>query len=271
MTAPAKTWAVVTGASSGLGVEFARKLAARGHNLVLTARRLDRLTALADELRGGHHVDVHVVQLDLAEPGAPEVLLERATANGRRVHVLISNAGFGQFGQFLDTPLQRHADVLRLNAATLTELSWHFARHMREHGEPSHILHVASIGAFQPVPGMAVYAAAKSYVRNFSEALAFELRSSAVRVTCLCPGGTTTEFTEVAGVELNNLARGTMMTAAAVAGIGLDALFAGTPDVTSGLVNKLSGLLVRFAPRSLATRIAAAAMAGPSRLERPAA
>jgi len=269
MTASAKNWAVVTGASAGLGVEFARQLAARGYNLVLTARRLDRLTALADELRGGHHVDVHVVQLDLAEPGASDTLLQRATAGGRHIHVLISNAGFGLHGHFLDMPLTRNMDILRLNAVAATELSWHFARHMREHGEPAHILHVASIGAFQPVPGFAVYAAAKSYIRNFSEALAFELRTSKVGVSCLCPGGTTTEFTAVAGVTLTPLAKSTMMSAESVARIGLNGLFAGKADVTAGVVNRLSGLLTRFVPRAMATAAAAAAMGRPQRLDRP--
>ena len=269
MSPPARTWAVVTGASSGIGVEFARQLAARGHNLVLTARRLDRLSALADELRGGHHVEVHVVQLDLGAPGAPGELLDRATSGNRHIRILISNAGFGQFGHFLDTPLQRHNDVLRLNAESLTELSWHFARHMREHGEPSHILHVASIGAFQPVPGMAVYAAAKAYVRNFSQALAYELRSTAIRVTCLSPGGTSTEFTDVAGVQLLPVARATMMTAHNVAAIGLEALFGGKPDVTSGLVNRLTGLLVRLVPRGLATWAASRAIGQPPRLDPP--
>lgn len=269
MSPPARTWAVVTGASSGIGVEFARQLAARGHNLVLTARRLDRLSALADELRGGHHIEVHVVQLDLAAPGAAAELLERATSGNRRIHVLISNAGFGQFGSFLDTPLQRHNDVLRLNAESLTELSWHFARHMREHGEPCYILHLASIGAFQPVPGMAVYSAAKSYVRNFSQALAYELRSTSIRVTCLSPGGTTTEFTDVAGVQLLPVARATMMSAQVVARVGLDALFAGTPDVTSGWINRLTGLLVRLVPRRLATWAASTAIGQPPRLDPP--
>lgn len=255
------TWAVVTGASSGLGVDFARLLAARGHGLILTARRQDRLEALAADLVKTHGVPVEVVACDLAEPTGPTCVLERATAQGRQVQILINNAGFGLYGPFEIAEWSRLDQLLRLNVLATTELSWHFVRHMRAHGLPSHVLHVASIGGFQPVPGFAAYAASKAYVRDFSEALTHELRGTNVGVTCLSPGGTWTEFTAVAGYDLSPLARRTMMRSEDVARMGLDAMASGKAQRVTGVLNQLSCFLVRFAPRWVAARAAEVAMA----------
>lgn len=258
----AKRWAVVTGASSGIGAECARQLAARGYNVVLSARRLDRLEALAAELRGGHHVEIECAALDLTLAAAPEELFDRATRHGRVVSVLINNAGVGLYGPFADQPWDRLDALLRLDVVAPTELAWRFVRHMRGHGEPGWLLNVASIGAYQPVPMFAVYAAGKSYFRDFSEALAFELHGSAVSVTCLSPGGTWTEFSDTAGQTLPAMARLTMLSAAEVARQGLQAMFAGRRSVVTGWANKFTCLLADLLPRRLTTWAAAQAMGG---------
>lgn len=252
MTSGAATWAVVTGASSGIGAACARELAARGFHVVLCARRLDRLEALAAELRGGFHVEVECAALDLDLPGSAELLLERAVRPGRIVTVLVNNAGFGVCGPFAPSPWDRVDAMLRLDIAVLTELTWRFLHHMQGHGQRAYLLQVASIGGFQPVPGYAVYAAAKSYVRDFSEALAVELRGTPVSVTCLCPGATATEFMETAGQAISPLARLTMLSAQAVAHQGVRGMLAGRRVVVTGVWNRLSCWLVPFLPRRLA-------------------
>jgi short-subunit dehydrogenase len=252
MTIPVTKWAVVTGASSGIGAACARELAAKGLHVVLCARRLDRLEALAAELRGGFHVEVECAALDLELPGSAQLLLDRAARPGRIVTVLVNNAGFGLCGRFADQPWERVEAMLRLDITALTELTWRFVHHMQAHGEPAYLLQVASIGAFQPVPGFASYAAAKSYVRDFSEALAVELQGTPLSVTCLCPGATATEFSEVAGQTHSTLARLTMLTAEQVARQGVRAMLARRRVVVTGLLNRLSCWLAPRVPRALA-------------------
>jgi len=253
--------ALVTGASSGLGVDFARQLAARGFHLVLTARRRDRLLALAEELRAAHRIEVECVDLDLGTPGAAGLLFERATAGGP-LHALVNNAGFGLYEAMAELPILRIQALLQLNIGALTELSWYAVRHMRDHGEPGYVLNVASIAAYQPVPYFAAYGASKSYVRDFSEALAYEQSGSNVSVTCLCPGGTWTEFSEVAGQQLTPLAKASMMDSSATARIGLDAMFARRRNVVAGKMNTVSMFLTRLAPRRFTAWAAQYALGG---------
>ena len=195
--------ALVTGASSGIGAAIARELAARGVELVLTARRADALAEVAAAC-AAHGVPTHTVIADLGAAGGAAALWAAARAHGP-LDVLINNAGFGYFRPFAEASWDRDAELIQLNVASLVELSRRFvddrlARAAAGGAErAAHLVHIASIGAYQAVPNMAVYAASKAFVRNFSEALHDELRGSPIRVTCICPGGTATAFHAAAG------------------------------------------------------------------------
>ncbi len=248
--------ALVTGASSGIGDQLARQLAAKGANLVITARREARLEALADELREQYRVEVTVIPLDLSEPTAPAQLWDATEGQDRPVDILINNAGFGDQRPFVDIPWERSLEQLQVNVVSLTELAYRFIRSMKKRGA-GHVLNVSSIGAYLPCPQFATYAAGKAYVRNFTEALAYELKGTGVRACCLCPGGTATEFSEVAGQSLSKVVELTLMSSERCARIGLAALFRGRRNIVSGLFNSLGMFLLRFAPRRLAAWIAA--------------
>lgn len=250
-------WAVVTGASSGIGTDIARELAKRGYSLLLTARRNDRLQALAEELRNAHRIEIECVPLDMALAESPLQLFERATARSRRIQVLVNNAGFGDQTQFIDQDWPRLQQMLHLNMTALTELCWLFVKHMRQHGMPSHLLNVASVGAWTPSPSFAVYAASKAYVRNFSEALSYELGPSNVSATCLCPGATATEFMEVAGYKMSALDRAITQSSQTVARLGVDAMLARKALRVTGWINHIITLLSPWVPRWLVPLIAA--------------
>lgn len=242
--------ALVTGASSGLGAAFARLLAARGANLVITARRAENLEALSRELEAAHGVKVTVLALDLSEPGAAAKLHDETEGKGRTIDVLINNAGGGLHQHFADTPWDKIARQIQLNVVALTELTHIFVRAMRARGS-GHILNIASIGAYTPSPTYATYSAGKAFVRDFTEAVAYELRQTNVRLCSLCPGLTLTEFHQAAGHELNPAFKATAMTAEDCAMVGLKALFSGRRNIISGFFNKISMWMLRFVPRSL--------------------
>ncbi len=188
-----KKVALITGASAGLGVEFARQLSTRGYGLVLAARRKDRLDELASELGNARSVAI-----DLSKPNAAAKLLADLAANGETVELLVNNAGFGLIGRFAELDAKRQRQMIDLNVATLTDLCRAVAPAMIER-KSGRILNVASTAAFQPGPKMAVYFATKAFVLSLSEALHEELKPHGVKVSCLCPGPTRTEFGEVAG------------------------------------------------------------------------
>jgi short-subunit dehydrogenase len=261
--------ALVTGASSGIGEAMAAQLASRGADLILTARRRDRLEALATTLRESHGVHVEVVDLDLGTPGAAEELFQRTEGAGRRVDVLVNNAGFGVHESFTDIAWDRTEAQLQLNILALTQLTHRFVRAMlaRDRGW---VLNVASVGAYMPVPSYATYAASKAYVRNFTEALAHELRRTSVRVCCLCPGATATEFMAVAGHEVPASLSFALMSSERCARIGLNALFRGRRNVVAGWSNAIGMFLMRFLPRWAIVRVAALAMSAPPPIERRA-
>ena len=242
--------ALVTGASSGIGVAFARQLAASGADLVITARRKENLEALAKELAEKHAVKVDVVALDLSEPGSPGKLWDATEGAGKKIDVLVNNAGGGIQQYFVETSWERIARQMQLNMLSLTELTHRFSRAMKARGRGA-ILNVSSIGAYTPTPTMATYSAGKAYVRDFTEALAFELKDTPVRVCCLCPGGTESEFHATAGQTLSKTVRATFMSAEDCARIGLRALFSGRRNIVSGFVNALSVFFMRFTPRRL--------------------
>jgi short-subunit dehydrogenase len=234
---------LVTGASAGLGAEFARQCAARGDELVLVARRRGRLEALAEEIGG----NTTVIDADLAIAGAPERLMVEIALRDLTVSTLINNAGFGLAGQFADQPRERHRQMLDLNIATLTELTHIVLPQMRERRAGA-ILNVASTGAFQAGPGFAVYFATKAYVLSFTEALHQELKGSGIKVSALCPGPTATEFGEVAGVTSERFAKFSA-DAQSVVAAGLKGLDRNRAIVIPGLANKLSAQSNRVIPR----------------------
>lgn len=257
--------AVVTGASSGIGLEIARHLAAAGASLTLVARRKDRLDALAAELTAQHGVPAATLALDLGEPGSAARLFDAtegtSTAGaGKPVDIVVNNAGFGTHGRFVDIPWSKTAEQLQLNIVTLTESCHLFGKAMSTRGG-GFILNVASIGAYLPTPHYATYTAGKAYVRNFTEALSWELGDSGVVATCLCPGPTETEFMDVAGHELKAWQKKFFMSAPDCARIGLDALFARKPNTVAGWNNRAMMFGLRFLPRRAMTWLAANTMA----------
>jgi len=252
-------WALVTGASSGLGADFARALAARGANVALVARREDRLKQLAGELETRHGIRTRVVALDLGAPGAAHELSDRLRADGVAVDLLINNAGFGLYGPFLEIDWARERQMLELDVLALVELTKLFAKEMAARGS-GFVLQVSSIGAFQPTPSYATYSAAKSFVLSFGEAIAHELRPRGVRVCTVCPGVTATEFLTVAGQRKTLYQRLSMMQSPAVVRSALRALFRGRTSVVPGLGNKLAAVSMRLLPRRFQAAIASAAM-----------
>jgi len=243
---------LITGASAGLGADFARQCSARGERLVLVARRRDQLEALARELG-----NARAITLDLGQPGAAAALMADLAAHGEHCQLLINNAGFGLWGKFatLDGPRQRA--MIDLNCGTLVELTHMVLPPMLERGEGA-ILNVASTAAFQPGPGMAVYFATKAFVLSFSEALHEEVARHGVRVTALCPGPTRTEFGEVAGFQGNGAFDRMSARSEDVVAMGLKALDKGRAVAIPGLVNKAGAQGHRLLPRWLLRKVTAA-------------
>lgn len=246
--------ALVTGASAGLGVDFAHQLARGGKSLVLVARRLDKLEALAAELRKTKGIQVFVEASDLSEQGAVKKLMARLAAQDLEVDSLINNAGFGLNGKFSELDGDRQTDMITLNCTALTELCHAVlpAMIVRKSGQ---ILNVASIAAFQAGPLMAVYYASKAYVLSFSEALHEEMLPHGIHVSALCPGATATEFFAAAdmGSSLLNKMAGNPDQ---VVSDGLRALKNNKAVMVSGLMNKLMVQSTRFAPRFITRKLA---------------
>lgn len=240
---------LVTGASAGLGAEFAKACIGRGEELVLVARRRDRLDALAAAIGGR----AHVFPLDLSTPDAGLSLFHAVEAEGLVVDTLINNAGFGLAGRFAAQPLARLTDMIDLNVRALVELTHLVLPGMRERGRGA-ILNVASTAAFQAGPNMAVYYATKAFVLSFTEALHHELKSTGICVSALCPGPTDTEFADVADSHSPTLKR-ISGPAATVVAAGLKGLDANKAIVIPGLPNKLTAQVNRVLPRAVVRRI----------------
>lgn len=247
--------ALITGASSGIGLELARILARNGHPLVLSARNASELERIGAELQSRHGVAVHVVVADLTQPDAPQVIYDAVERLGVSIGMLVNNAGLGTHGPFVDIDASVDMHMLTVNIMALTHLTKLFLPAMvaRRSGR---VLNVASTAAFQPGPFMACYYASKSYVLSLSEALADELSGTGVTVTTLCPGPTATGFASRAQLEDSRLfsSRPTMG-AAEVAEIGYRAAMLGKPVVVAGALNAWMAFSVRFAPRWLLLRI----------------
>lgn len=261
ITSLAGKWALVTGASSGFGVEFATLLAEQQANLVLVARRTDRLTQLGAQLESRYRIQTVVEGVDLSAPGAGAALKRRLDAQGIDVAILVNNAGYGLYGSLVDQPLERTLDMLQLNIVALTELTRLFAADMVGRGS-GHIILVASILGYQGVPGYAAYAASKAYVLQFGEALHEELRPHGVTVTVLSPGVTATAFGDVAGQRDTGPLRFLMMPPRPVARIGVAALLRRRSSVIAGAWNNLIVFSNRFTPRRLQRLIMQRVFAG---------
>jgi len=258
--------ALVTGASSGIGAAIARELAELGVDLVLTARRADALEAVAATCQG---VNVEIVTADLGKPDAARELWAAATASGP-IDILINNAGFGYFRRFDEVDWARDAELIQLNMTSLVALSRCFVDAHKASTKPARMLNIASTGAYQSVPNMALYAASKAFVRNFSEGLHDEHRDTPLSVTCICPGGTDTAFHAASGGgDYSWIANASTKSPEYVAQAAVRAMLRGERTVVPGLFNQLSTFGVRFLSRRFASKVATQVLGRP-RLKLPA-
>jgi uncharacterized protein len=257
------TTALITGASAGLGAEYARLFAADKHDIVLVARRRDRLETLAAELTGRQGIRVHVVAVDLANPRAVSSILDELGRLHLDIDFLVNNAGFGTSGPFATAEAEREVDMVQVNVTALVMLTRALlpAMIVRKHGR---ILNIGSTAGFQPGPYMAVYYASKAFVNLFTEALGHELRGTGVTATVSCPGATATEFAGLAGNEGSRLFRMGAASAPTVAAEGYRAMMAGRSMVIHGLKNKLAVQLLRVSPRFVVRSLAATLNAAPA-------
>ncbi len=254
-------WALVTGASSGLGADFARELGRRGANLILVARREERLERLSREIAAEHRVETEIIVSDLSIPDARDALLRSLSDRGRAVDILINNAGVGVHGDFLENPWQEEREVIEVDVIALVHLTKMLLPEMVRRGF-GRILQVASTAAYQPVPTYAVYGAAKAFVASFGEALNHELRGSGVTCTVVSPGVTDTEFQAVARHEYTSYMHRVQMKSPQVARIAIRALLRRRPSVVPGLHNAAAAWAARSAPRAVSTAVAGFFMQG---------
>src|SRR3954469_14186877 len=244
---------LVTGASSGIGAAIAKELASRGHALALVARREERLRTLATELTSDHGVATEVIAADLGDPAGRERVADELRSRGRVVEVLVNNAGFGHQADFATSPRERMLEMVKINVESVIDLTSRFLPGMVDRGRGS-VINIASMAAFQPLPGSAVYAATKSFVLSFSEAIRTELRGSGVTVTAVCPGPVKTEFTEVAGfggVE-ERTPGAVWMSPEDLAKHAIDGAAGDRRVVVPGVINRAGALAGQHSPRALA-------------------
>lgn len=247
--------ALVTGASSGIGLELARQFAMQHYDLVLVARNRARLMEIGADFQKSYGVNVRISPKDLAHSKAPGELFEELTEAGVKIHTLVNNAGFGGYGEFATSELQHELEMMQLNMVSLTHITKLFLPQII--AAKGAVLNVASTAAFQPGPLMAVYFATKAYVLSFSEALAEELATRDVKVSVLCPGPVPSGFQERANLHGSPMLKSAaVLDAATVAKIGYDGLQAGKRVVIAGKLNSMMVQSLRLAPRNLVTRMA---------------
>lgn len=248
--------ALITGASAGLGEQFAHRFARDGHDVILVARNEARLNALAERLRH-HKVRTFVMPFDLADPTTPQRLFDAVTAKGLEVDFLVNNAGFGSTGPFLELDVAREKEMLQVNCTALLELCHRFIGPMKARGR-GRVLNIASTAGFQPGPFMATYYATKAFVVSFSEALAHELKGTGVTVTASCPGATQTEFAKVAGnAESRLFQRPGVAKADEVVHDAYEAMMEGEVVAVHGWMNYLAWQSLRVSPRAVVRAITA--------------
>jgi short-subunit dehydrogenase len=244
----------VTGASSGIGRELADVIAADGYDLVVTARREERLQSLADELGADHGIEVTVTPRDLATPAAAADLHEAVTDAGIDVDVLVNNAGVPVYGSFTDTDWEAERDMLQVNVIALTHLTKLFLPAMLKRGDGA-VLNTASLASFYPIPTKAVYAATKSHVLSFSRALAHDLEDDGITVTALCPGAVETEYATRGNVEESNTMAGVTNDPRSVAEAGWEGLKSGDRIVLPSAFATYGAQIKRFLPRKTVTKL----------------
>jgi len=254
-----EAYALVTGASSGFGVDFARDLAARGYDLILVARREDKLRDLASEIEREFSRRAEVIVADLSDDAERERVCAAALALGKPVEVLVNNAGLGLYGRSSDIPWNKEHMMLGVDVVAVAHLTKVFAKAMVAEGN-GYILNVASTGAYQPTPLYATYCAAKAFVLSYSQAVNFELRGTGVSLTCVSPGIAATEFLSVSKQEPTFYQKMTIMQSKVVVAKALKALFARRATIIPGPLNNLMTLSETFVPASLKTRMAFALM-----------
>jgi short-subunit dehydrogenase len=252
-----KPLALITGASSGIGAAFARRLAATGYRLILVARRRERMESLAGELRASRKVSVHVISADLAVPEEVERVVREVQALGPEVEMLVNNAGLGHVTTFAESALDRELVMVDVNIRALVRLTHAFLPAMLARGR-GRILNIGSTAGLQPGPFGAVYYATKAFVNSFTEALSHEVKGTGVTATVSLPGATATEFASVAESGSTRLFRSGVMSSAEVAGEAYRAMNRGTPFVVHGWRNRMLALGVRLGPRSVVRAIAGA-------------
>ena len=251
-----KRSALITGASAGLGAEFARLFARDGYDLVLVARRRDRLEALATELRKAHGIRVEIIAADLEDPSVPQAIFDQTRATGLAINVLVNNAGFGTSGEFARLPLDRELAMVQVNVMALLALTRLFLPAMLAERDGG-ILNIGSTAGFQPGPGMATYYASKAMVISFSNALWFELRGSGVTVTLSNPGATRTEFGARSGADQAKLFSRGVARGDQVAREAYQAMLRGRRQVIHGILNRLVVLIGSLTPTRILLSIAA--------------
>lgn len=246
---------LITGASSGIGEEFARRLAAEKHNLVLVARSEKALHELCDELMLKHQIMAHYVVLDLSAGGAFQELFEETVRHGFEVDWLINNAGFGSVGDFMTLDIDRELQMIDLNVSALVAITHKYLSGMRERKSGT-IINVSSAAGFQPIPFMATYAATKAFVSSFSEAIAEENRPFGIEVLALCPGSTKTNFFAASSIDRPIQVKG-QQTVQEVVETAFKAVKSGRTKVVSGFSNKIGALLGSYVPNIVSTRVMA--------------
>ena len=245
-----KRTALITGASSGLGLEFAREFARDGHNVVLSARRREEMETLADELRSAHGVQVWVKPADLSRMEEIDRLHAELKEENIAIDFLVNNAGFGDFALFHEARWEKLERMMDLNIKALTKLSYLFVKPMIERGFGK-ILQIASTASFQPGPTMAVYYASKAYVLSLGEAMSNELKGSGVHVTVLCPGATESGFQDAADLDNSRLVKGKKLPSAAeVAAFGYKKMKQNRMTVIHGMLNRIMAFSIRLTPRA---------------------
>ncbi|MDR0747527.1 MAG: SDR family oxidoreductase [Helicobacteraceae bacterium] len=250
-----KNTALITGASSGIGLELARVHASKGGDLVLVARSKDRLDEIKNELESAHKISVCNIRKDLSLPHSAQEVYDEISRREISIECLINNAGFGDYGFFADGDSERILQMISLNITALTHLTRLYLRDMIERGEGK-IMNVASLAAFQPGPLMAVYYASKAYVLSLSEAIANEARDRGVTITALCPGPTASGFWDVNSLEKNKMIKGKKLpTSKEVAAYGYAAMMKGKDVAIHGFANRFIVFIERFFPKHLIVKI----------------
>lgn len=246
------TYALITGASKGIGKVIAFELAAKGYNLLLVARSEELLQKVAEEIKAKAKVEVKHLGVDLSEPTAAQRVFDWASQAGSNISILVNNAGYGLSGLFESYPLEQHLAMLQVNCTTLVQLTYLFLPSLKQQPQ-AHILNISSSAAYQAVPYLALYAASKALVLSFSRGLRYELRKTSVNVTCVCPGATDTDFATRAqvGEKAMKTAQKVAMTPEEVGKAAVKAMFAKKAEVITGAINKLGGFITWLLPKSV--------------------